>query len=83
MCTWRRVLDTFEDEAAAHAKVAELAKAGYRAIPTLWRHYINIGLPIGWEPYGVDWELDHICYVIDPNSGYPIEARWTSHELHS
>lgn len=82
MCQWRRVADTFANETDADAKIAELEKAGYRAIQTSWRNYVNIGMPIGWEPGDVDWEFDHVKYVVNEH-GHAIETHWTSHQLHS
>ena len=82
MCRWHRVLDTFANEAEAGKKVAELEKAGYLAICAPWQSYINNGMPIGWQPGQVDWDRDHMSYVINEH-GHTIETRWTSHQLHS
>ena len=74
-CEWIRVLELYHDEADAKAKAAELERMGYRAVVHPWNFIVAIGLPIGWCPTSVDWEIDHV-HIVRDHDGVMLRTYW-------
>ena len=58
-CTWIRVLELFRYE-NAKKEAERIERMGYKTIIHDADHLRQIGLPIGWDYKGIDWENDII-----------------------
>lgn len=67
-CMWERAYAPMSHGAAVELQQYHEAK-GRRAIVRSKRDVDTIGLPVGWEPKGIDWERDEIAY-------YPTHTHW-------
>jgi hypothetical protein len=68
-CTWIRVLESFQFE-NAKKEAEKIERMGYKTIIHDADHLKKIGLPVGWDHKGIDWENDIII-----RDGY----FWTQH----
>lgn len=59
-CVWRRTFVGHTHKAMAEKMAAELEKSGYKAVVWDTGQLNNIGLPIGWQAYSVNWHKDEI-----------------------
>ena len=76
-CRWDLLPDVYESRTNAQV-AAEYACRRLRASLALvktQREIDVIGLPIGWEPQMVDWDLDTVAYV---QGEY---TEWRSHKF--
>jgi hypothetical protein len=59
-CEWRLVYTMFVSHSDAIAKASEIERMGYKTLVRSSKELASVGLPVGWDAEGVDWESDKI-----------------------